>query len=258
MSDAEPMPSSMPVRPVPPAPLEGGRVARNRWRRSQAFLSAGLRIVTEEGIEALTMARLAAELDTAVGAVYRYYASKDELVAAIEANAIDQLHRSHDRSIDPVVAEVMEQVSEAAALVRLVVLGRWFCAAAERFPEEVRLLQLVSARRSSSLTPAAAAGLLPSTMSFVSSIAATIDGAAEAGVVRTGSGLARAILWLTAFGGVFVADDLERYVPEVLGGGRLVRQLNLDLLAGWGASVEAVARIESAVDAVAGSLALVQ
>jgi AcrR family transcriptional regulator len=239
-------------------PVKGGRVARNRWRRSQAFLSAGLRIVTEEGIEALTMARLADELDSAVGSVYRYYASKGELVAAIEANAIDQLHRSHVRSVDPVAAEVAERVPDPEALVRLVTLGRWFCAAAEEYPEEVRLLQMVSARRSSALTPAAAAGLLPSTMAFVSAIGATIDAAADGGVIRPGNGLARAILWLTAFGGVFVADDLERYVPDVLGGGRLVRQLNLDLLAGWGAPLDAVERIEAAIDTLAGSPPLIQ
>jgi AcrR family transcriptional regulator len=236
--------------------MEGGRIARNRRRRAQAFLATGLRIVAEEGIEALTMARLTDELDTAAGTIYRYYGSKDELVAAIQADAIGQLQRSHDRSIEPVVAEVVARSGEPEALVRLVVLGRWFCAAAERYPEEVRLLAMVSARRSASLTEPAAAGLVPVTLAFVSAVSATIDGAAEAGVIRPGDGLARAILWLTAFGGVFVADDLDRYVPDVLGGGRLVRQLNLDLLAGWGVPLDAMERIEQAVDALPGATTL--
>src|SRR5687767_2162143 len=130
--------------------MQGGRVARNRQRRAEAFLAAGLRIVTGEGLHALTMARLADELDTAVGAVYRYYASKDELVAAIQAHAIGRLHGSHDLSVDPVTAAVATRLSARGpggghdsdvgsgaatgtgddhdvpeALVRLVVLGRW-------------------------------------------------------------------------------------------------------------------------------------
>jgi AcrR family transcriptional regulator len=235
-----------------------GRVARNRRRRSEAFLAAGLRIVTEEGIEALTMARLADALDTAVGSVYRYYASKDELIAAIQANAVEQLHRSHDRSVEPVAAEVSERVPDSPALVRLVVLGRWFCAAADRYPEEVRLLQMVSSRRTPTHTPAAAAGLLPSTIAFVSVIGDAIDGATAAGDLRPGHGLRRAIMWLTAFGGVFVADDLGHYVPSVLGGGRLIRQLNADLLMGWGAAPDAVERIDHAIDALPGSSPLVR
>jgi AcrR family transcriptional regulator len=240
------------AEPAEPGPPTEGRVARNRRRRSEAFLAASLRIATEEGIEALTMARLADALDTAVGSVYRYYASKDELIAAIQANAVGQLHGSHDRSVGPVAAELAEQVAatDSAALVRVVVLGRWFCAAAERYPEEVRLLQLVSSRRTPTHTPATAARLLPTTVAFVSAISDTIDAAVAAGDLRPGQGFARAIMWLTAFGGVFVADDLGHYAPSVLGGGRLIRQLNVDLLVGWGAAPDAVQRIEHAIDAL--------
>src|SRR5215204_1412488 len=97
------------------APVEG-RVARNRRRRTEAFLAAGLHIVTEEGIEALTMARLADELDTAVGSVYRYFSSKAELMGAIEAQAIGQLQQSHDRSVGPIVDAVVDRVPDSAAL----------------------------------------------------------------------------------------------------------------------------------------------
>lgn len=241
-----------------PDSADSGRVARNRRRRSEAFQAAGLRIVTELGIEALTMSRLADELDTAVGAVYRYYSSKDELLAAIQAGAIGQLHQSLDRSVEPVATAVGARVPDSDALVRLVVLGRWFCAAAEQYPAEVRLLQMVSSRRASTQTPAAAAGLVPVTIALVGAVGGAIDAAADAGDVRQGNGLARAIMWLTAFGGVFVADDLAQYVPDILGGGRLVRQLNTDLLAGWGAPSAAVQRIDTAVDALAGTPPLVQ
>jgi AcrR family transcriptional regulator len=244
----------------PTGPPAEGRVAANRRRRSEAFLAAGLRIATEEGIDALTMGRLAQALHTSVGAVYRYYASKDELIAAIQANAVEQLHRSHDRSVGPVATEVAAQVAGtgSAALVRVVVLGRWFCAAAERYPEELRLLQMVSSRRTPTHTPANAAALLPVTIAFVSAISDTIDAAVASGDLRPGEGLARAILWLTAFGGVFVADDLGSYVPSVLGGGRLIRQLNTDLLVGWGAAPGAVQRIEHAIDALVRSTPLIR
>jgi AcrR family transcriptional regulator len=265
--------------PADPAPATEGRVARNRRRRAEAFLAAGLRIATEEGLEALTMARLADALDTAVGSVYRYYSSKDELIAAIQANAVEQLHRSHDRSVEPVAAEVAERLAgsadspdaadqpdtagpagpgASAALVRLVVLGRWFCAAAEHYPEEVRLLQLVSSRRTPTHTREGAAALLPSTLSFVAAVGGTIEAATAAGDLRPGPALGRAVMWLTAFGGVFVADDLGQYLPSVLGGGRLVRQLNADLLVGWGAPLDAVQHIERAIDSLPETAPLVR
>jgi AcrR family transcriptional regulator len=245
------------VSEAEPAPVEG-RVARNRRRRTEAFLSAGLHVVTEEGIEALTMTRLADELDTAVGSVYRYFDSKGELMAAIEASAIDRLRESHERSVAPIAQAVSGQVDDSDALVHLVAVGRWFCAAADRYPEEVRLLQLVSARRSSTLPESGVVAVLPSAMTLVLEVGRTIDAAVQAGELRPGDALGRAIMWLTAFGGVFVADDLEQYVPDVLGGGRLIRQLNMDLLVGWGADLDAVQRIEDAIDALSGSPPLVQ
>ena len=52
-------------------------------------------IVTTEGIDALTMARLASELDAAIGAVYRYFPSKGALVAQIQGQAIELLSESY-------------------------------------------------------------------------------------------------------------------------------------------------------------------
>ena len=44
-----------------------GRRAKNRLERHRAFLTTAKAIVTDEGLDALTMQRLAAELDCAVG-----------------------------------------------------------------------------------------------------------------------------------------------------------------------------------------------
>ena len=211
-------------------------MARNRRRRSDVFLGAALRIVTE-GIEALTIARLAADVDTAIGAVYRYFPSKAHLLAAVQNQAIERLHEDYERTYVPLVEAVNKKVPDHEALVPLVALGRWFVTAAEVFPEEVRLLQMISARRSSALPPGGGAAVAPAIMRFLAPIAASISHAAAMGVIRPGSELARTIMWLTAFGGVLEADDLEQYVPEILGGGRIARQLNVDLLVGWGADL---------------------
>ena len=157
--------SSRPPTPRPPA---SGRVARNRARRSDEFLRAALAIVVDQGFEALTMARLAQEVDTAIGSVYRYYASKDHLLLAVQTSAVEKLTATFAASVPPVVEAV-----------------------SERLPEEDRHL-------------------------------------------------------------------VEHYLPAVLGGGRLARQLSLDLLTGWGADPAGLARVDAAVDAVAATGPLVR
>jgi AcrR family transcriptional regulator len=234
----------------------GGRVARNRQRRTDEFLRAGLRIVTEEGFEALTMGRLSTELDTAVGAVYNYFPSKGHLVTAIQAGAIERLTSSYDSSVGPVAAAVAEATGDDPALVQLVVVGRWFCAAAETLAEEVRLLQMINARSRTALNDDGGDVLLPSTMELLERIAGAIEAAQSTGAIRPAPALARTVAWASALGGALAADDLGRYLPGIAGAGQLARQLNADLCVGWGAALDAVERIDRAVDDAARSIPL--
>ena len=88
-------------------------------------------------------------------------------------------------------------------------------AAGERYQQQIRLLQLVSA--GSRRVARQRGGLIPSTLALLMAVQATIETAITAGVVLAEGSLERAIMWLTAFGGVFVAEDLAAYLPSVRG-----------------------------------------
>ena len=67
------------------------RVARKRAARQREIVRRGLAIAAAEGVEALTIARLAGELDYTPGALYRYFASKDALVAEVQRSVVAYL-----------------------------------------------------------------------------------------------------------------------------------------------------------------------
>lgn len=52
------------------------------------FLDLAVDIAVREGIDQLTMPRLAAAADTGVGTLYRYFASKDDLMADLQVHAV--------------------------------------------------------------------------------------------------------------------------------------------------------------------------
>lgn len=229
----------------------GGRVARNRRRQADRFLDAALTIAVDLGFEALTMARLAEAVDASVGAVYRYYPSKADLVEAVQGRAVEKLGQSFDERFPALVSEVRADVDpDLHAMVPLVVLGRWACSAALVLPEEVRLLQMVSARRTTASGPGGGLRLMPAVMDFLGRVLKVIDDATTAAVIDDGPALARSIVWLTGLGGVLQADDLEGYLPDVLGGQRLARVFTVDLVVGWGADRADVSAVDAAVDAL--------
>jgi AcrR family transcriptional regulator len=90
-----------------------GRPKTHRAATGEALLQAAERLVGTEGIEALTVRRVAEAVGTSTRAVYALYGSKDALVAALGRRAfdllrleIDALPRTDDPAADVVRAGV--------------------------------------------------------------------------------------------------------------------------------------------------------
>jgi len=61
---------------------------RRKKAQESRILDAALELVGEEGIDALSIKGIAERADYSPGALYRYFASKDELVAALALRAV--------------------------------------------------------------------------------------------------------------------------------------------------------------------------
>lgn len=77
----------LPVAPLPAPPRRGGRpLAPGRATRTlsrDAVITAALAVLDAEGLDAVTMRRVATELDTGPASLYAHVADKDEMVAAV-------------------------------------------------------------------------------------------------------------------------------------------------------------------------------
>src|ERR671921_3058083 len=65
-----------------------------RMERHREFLSTALRIVMADGLQGLTMQRLADEIGCGIGSLYRHFPSKDSLIAELEREALDIVNTS--------------------------------------------------------------------------------------------------------------------------------------------------------------------
>jgi AcrR family transcriptional regulator len=67
------------------------RHERRRRKNREALISAGYKIIAEKGIDAATMAEIAAVADVGAGTAYNHFASKDELVMIVMEQVMDRL-----------------------------------------------------------------------------------------------------------------------------------------------------------------------
>lgn len=237
---------------------EVGRRQRNRLERHRAFLTTAQALVAAEGLDALTMQRLAAELDCAVGTAYTYFPSKSALVAEVQREAIERLTESYVRFTDAFDAEVATEGTSSTAGAADIALGRVigfarFCVAIlDTYPEEAHLLQMLMAEgRRTQIEDGDVHRVIPAAFRLVGHAQAAFEAAAAAGALDEGDPMDRTVTLLATINGVLAVDNLARVDADLFDGRRLALATIPVLLRGWGATGDAVARATRPVDALA-------
>jgi AcrR family transcriptional regulator len=217
---------------------ELGRRARHRLERHGAFVHAAKRIAFAEGLERLTMQRLADELDCAIGTVYTYFPSKSALVAEVQREAIDVLDDSCAR-FEVAFTRQTEQAPLAVRRLALVVgYARFWVDTFDTFPEEARLLQMLMSETTSTrstIDDVDVSRVLPAALRLLNRMSAALTSAADDGAVTPGDAMERTVVLVAALNGVLLLDTVARVDPDLFDARRLARRLVDDLLRGWGA-----------------------
>ena len=228
-----------------------GRRARNRLEKERAYLAAAMDIAGRDGLRALTMQRLADEVDAAVGTVYTYFPSKGALIAELQREAIERLtdsyHLIRDRS-DAILVAWTDPV--AAAVARLAVFGRFWVASVDTFPQEAAFLHALISESEQMVPPEEQYRVMPAAVILLNEARACVAAAADAGAIDDLGGsdpMDVVIRWAAALTGVLLTSNLAPLNPRAFDGPRLARILQRDLLLGWGARRAAVDEAEAHV-----------
>jgi AcrR family transcriptional regulator len=112
-ADSEPLPAP-PFQRIPPPPRRPRRDPITR----EGIVAAALRILDAEGLDGLSMRRVADELDTGAASLYRHVGSKDGLLDLVFDQIIGEQHVP-----DPEPARWREQLKEVARTMRATILS---------------------------------------------------------------------------------------------------------------------------------------
>lgn len=178
-----------------------GRSERHA-QRIEEFLDAAERVVVSDGVEALTMARLAKECGAAVGAVYRYLPGKSALLSGLQLRAVRVLAELVEFRLEGVQAP-LERVKVA--------FGTW-SVFAQQSPALFRLIDDSLSDPSPHLDPEDRAEVRQFFTPLLWRCGELLEECADAGELRPGdTGLRTYALWAAVHG----AEHLSRKVPPV-------------------------------------------
>lgn len=247
-----------------------GRRARNRAARHDQLMAAARDIVTEEGLDGLTMQAVAERVGCAVGTIYTYFDSKSALLSSLQVAAIQTLMSSYHEASDMWEDELSESDLDdaVASLVRLVAFGRIFVASADLHPREFELLQMLISTPLDLTTNEDRDSVLPIALALVNDFRVLIDDAIEVGALNPvtpqviadsnydpDSSLNRTFRWAGGLNGAMLVSnvgvDPQRINPALFDGRRLALSLADDMLVSWGAPRRLLAAAHEFVESLA-------
>ena len=213
-----------------PAP---DRLSRKREQKSMAVLDAAADLVLEAGLDGLTMQKLAARLDLAVGALYRYFPSKEALLAQLQIRALGDYDRWYQQAIAALSAA--ELAPGVAELAYLALCAQLYAQSAKSAPSHFALVSEATALRRELLGPADGRQVLAAALPLLLRFGGWFSHAAQHQALIPGEASQRAILYFTSIQGLLQAQKLGRFSPGLIDSGLLPLLLKT-LFSGWGAS----------------------
>ncbi|MFT5357336.1 MAG: AcrR family transcriptional regulator [Polyangiales bacterium] len=208
---------------------EERRAARRRNTR-QRILDTTLDILVRDGYEGFTIARLASELDYAVGALYRYFKGKDAIVAALQHQIVTRLEAELDA-----VLRVLPDDSKQHALQRLFVAGIVYESLTWRRPTEHQVLAHSLGDPRPQLKKEEVESVLSALESLLGRLAEVIASATKLGALGPGDARHQALIFWGSTYGIMALRKLERMRPD-FADTKLVKSLHTALVIGWGAA----------------------
>ena len=228
--------------------LQLDRRARKRLARSEEILDMGMELLSEGGLDALTIHALAKRLDVAVGALYRYFPSKGALIGALERRVVAELQGELGSTVSAAEAYWAEEVQPWARLAPILALARAFRERTAARPERMGLIGRIMAEPDHMLPREEGERVISDAIGLLNVLRTPFDRADALGILHQGDAVLRPLLFWAGLRSVLQTFKLETFAPTVIRPDALYAGMVDSLLAGWGAEPADIARAREAID----------
>ena len=218
-------------------PPPGSRVRRKQDARREAILKTALRLGAEEGRAGLAINRIAEELDYTPGALYRYFESKDALLAELQNYAQTEILHAYLNKMQ----EWSEKgKGETGALFLILAASDFYMDLRRTLPEHAALIGLIVGDPRNFQAEGETDRLMTSAKALFSLAEGMFSQAQEAGALPKGSARERALIFWSTLHGATQIWKLDRVEPGLKEPRYYGVRAAKALLLGWGADAKMV------------------
>jgi AcrR family transcriptional regulator len=212
-----------------------GKRGPQRQLSDDAICAAALELISVDGLAALSMGSLARQLGASASGLYRYFASKEDILVALQERAIRHYATHLNAAIEAASIRSATLPPDAAALANVIVAFGQYLRHAHESPAEHRMIDAFLSAPQPILSDTGARAVAEVLSSVEAMCARTLDAAVAAGALSAADSRRRTHLLWAALHGLDHFRKRDRIQPETLRVGQLQRDLFSAMLAGFGA-----------------------
>lgn len=227
---------------------EPSRVERKRDARTTAILDEAMRILTEEGLDALTLGRLARSLDVVPAALYRYFDSKDALLAALQRRAVTLIHTRMREALVRLEEQTRRLPPGAATIAKLLGLAQFYLSLPRTEPQTHFLVALLVGDPRPLLSDEEGERTAPLLLALLGDVEALFRHASETRALAKGSSFERTLAFWAVLQGALALAKARRIAPSLPSASVVAFDAVAAMLAGWGAEGATVRRARRLVE----------
>lgn len=220
--------------------------ARRRAQRKRSILDTAMTLLIEEGLDGLTIHRLAKRLDLTPGALYRYFPSKDAIIVELEIAALESFEQCFAQAFERArdLARSHQLPDAQRVLLELRVAVAVFLELSRERSERFHLISTIMSDPRTLVEAEAAIAVITPSLRLFQAIASRIEALVTHDELQPGNALQRAVLLWSALLGVTQVHKLSRFDADLFHVETLARNLLVGLLAGWGSQPQRLDGVE--------------
>ncbi len=220
------------------------RVQRKRAAKQAHILDVALELLGGEGVEGLTISRLAKALDYTPGALYRYFESKDAIFAALQRRSIGaiELRLESSTARGERLADEAELGKTDRALLALLSVAEVYVDLLDDAPELLRLIGFLLADPRTLVGTSGVTDNAPVLAGLLGKVSALFTAAAHSDAIHDGNAFRRTLIYWSSLQGIVQLDKMARLDPRMFAPRALGAETARTLLLGWGADPDALTR----------------
>jgi AcrR family transcriptional regulator len=232
---------------------EPSRLERKRDARTLAILDEAMAILAAEGLEALTLGRLARSLDVVPAALYRYFDSKDALLAALQRRAVGLIHERLRRAQSDLDEATRRSPPDVAVLVKLLGAAHLYLDLPRSAPQTFFLVALLMGDPRPLLSDEESRRTAPLLLAMIGDVEALFRTAVETRALARGDSIERTLAFWAVLQGALTLEKARRVAPALPSAAVVAGSAIATLLTGWGAPAAQLRRAQRIVESGKGA-----